>query len=190
MYCGKQPAITAFIAIFSTVAGAQRGGTTPITSCGFRLTAAIISPTRSSVGGMIGKPSVQPFSSKKALTAQRSSPTSTRSDCSALELITVSVQSSMFSSKVSGVGCQVSVESQVRGGNLTPVTRNLTPVLHLVFRWLDQELHQLIESSVCAFVHFFHLHRTDRMLNDQHRMIRRAERFFLRLGQGIEGVGN
>src|SRR5262245_60013315 len=110
MYCGKQPAMTALVAIFSTVAGAQRGGTTPITSCGFRLTAAIIWPPRSSVGGMIGKPSVQPFSSKKVLTAQRTSATSTRSDCSALELIAVLVQSSMF--KMSDVSFQLNYKFQ------------------------------------------------------------------------------
>ena len=82
IYCGRQPAITALMAIFSILAGAQRGGTTPMTSCGFRLTAAIVCPTRSSVGGIIGNPSVQPFSSKKAFTAQRSSSTSKRSACS------------------------------------------------------------------------------------------------------------
>src|SRR5215468_7117974 len=130
MYCGKQPAMTAFMAIFSTVAGAQRGGTIPITSCGLRLTAAIIWPTRSSVGGIIGKPSVQPFASKKALKAQRSSATSTRSDCSALELIAVSVQSSTFKvQKVSGVGCQLLVQLQAPRLTLTPETRNLTPLL-------------------------------------------------------------
>src|SRR5882724_4185220 len=123
MYCGKQPAITALIAIFSTVAGAQRGGTTPITSCGSRLTAASICATRSSVGGIIGNPSVQPFSSKKAFAAQRSSATSIRSDCSVLA--SIFVLGSIF--EVSGVGCQVSVQLQ----NFTPKpeTRNLTPVL-------------------------------------------------------------
>ena len=123
IYCGKQPAITALIAIFSTVAGAQRGGTTPITSCGLRLTAAIIWPTRSSVGGMIGKPSVQPFSSKKALTAQRSSATSTRSDCNALESIVV------LGSIFRGFRCRVSGFSSTQNFTPTPETRNLTPVL-------------------------------------------------------------
>jgi hypothetical protein len=50
-----------------------------MTSWGSRRTASSIRATRSSVGGMIGSPSVQPFSSKKALASQRSSAISIRS---------------------------------------------------------------------------------------------------------------
>ena len=61
-YAGLQPAITAFAATDSMVATPWRGGTMPITSAGSRSTAAIISATASSVGGITGRPSVQPFS--------------------------------------------------------------------------------------------------------------------------------
>src|SRR5207249_1146119 len=99
------PAITALMAIFSILAGAQRGGTTPMTSCGFRLSAAIVCPTRSSVGGIIGNPSVQPFSSKKAFTAQRSSSTSKRSACSTCCSILFPVKRLPFDRLL--CGCQV-----------------------------------------------------------------------------------
>ena len=55
-----QPAITALIAIFSTVAGASAGGTRPITSCGSRAVPSSMRSTRSSVGGTSGNPSDQP----------------------------------------------------------------------------------------------------------------------------------
>ncbi len=71
--------MTPLMAIFSTVACAQRGGTAPITSSALRLVAASICATRASVGGMIGKPSDQPCSSKKACASQRSSGISIRS---------------------------------------------------------------------------------------------------------------
>ena len=54
----------------------------------------------------------------------------------------------------------------------------------------EQNAHQLIERRIGALVHFFHLHRADRMLHDQHRMIGRAEGFLLRLRQRIESVGD
>jgi hypothetical protein len=52
----------------------------------------------------------------------------------------------------------------------------------------EQNAHQLIERRVGSLVHFFQLDRADRMLHDEHRMIRRAEGFLLRLRQRIEGM--
>jgi hypothetical protein len=51
--------------------------------------------------------------------------------------------------------------------------------LHLVFLWLDQEFHELIESGIRASVYFFHLYRADRVLDDKHWVIRRAKCLFL-----------
>ena len=53
-----------------------------------------------------------------------------------------------------------------------------------------QNIHQFIERRVGALVHFFHFHRADRVLHNQHRMIRRAEGFLLGFRQRIEGVGD
>jgi len=53
-----------------------------------------------------------------------------------------------------------------------------------------QNPHQLIEGRIGALVHFRQLYGADGMLHDEHRMIRRAEGLFLRVRQGIEGVGN
>src|SRR5205823_9096037 len=121
IYCGRQPAITALMAIFSILAGAQRGGTTPMTSCGFRLTAAIVCPTRSSVGGIMGNPSVQPFSSKKAFTAQRSSSTSKRSACSTCCSILFPVKRLPFDRLL--CGCQVA-NAQMLLFFLSPIKLN------------------------------------------------------------------
>ena len=54
----------------------------------------------------------------------------------------------------------------------------------------QQNIHQLSECRVGFFVHFFDLHRSDRMLHDQYGMIRRTECLFLRFRQRVEGVGN
>jgi hypothetical protein len=59
-YSGRQPAITALIATFSTVAGARSGGTIATTSLGSRVVPASIASTRRSVGATTGSPSVQP----------------------------------------------------------------------------------------------------------------------------------
>src|SRR5207344_691123 len=83
IYSGLQPAKTPLMAIFSTVAWAQRGGTLPITSSGLRLVPVSIFATRSSVGGITGRPSDQPLSMKYSCASQISSGTSTRSACSA-----------------------------------------------------------------------------------------------------------
>lgn len=55
---------------------------------------------------------------------------------------------------------------------------------------LDQDFDQLVEGGVGALVDLFHLHRADGMLHDQHRMVGRAEGFFLGFRQGIEGVSD
>jgi hypothetical protein len=65
MYSGRQPAMTALIAIFSTVASPQHGGIVATTSEGFLLVPAIIFSVAWLVGGIIGNPSLQPFSINK-----------------------------------------------------------------------------------------------------------------------------
>jgi hypothetical protein len=52
----------------------------------------------------------------------------------------------------------------------------------------EQNIDQLIERRIGALFHFVELNSADRMLHDQHRMIRRAESFLLGLRQRIEGV--
>ena len=66
---GRQPAMTALAAIFSTVASPRSGSTSPSTSDGARTVVAHIASTRGSVGGTTGSPSVQPRASKSALTS-------------------------------------------------------------------------------------------------------------------------
>src|SRR5262249_49729250 len=61
MYSGRQPAMTALVAMASIVATPWRGGTTPTTSSASRPEAAIMRSTSSSVGGTVGKPSVPPL---------------------------------------------------------------------------------------------------------------------------------
>jgi hypothetical protein len=57
---GRQPAMTAFTATFSTVQGARSGGTTATTWSGARVVPSSMATTRSSVGGTSGRPSLQP----------------------------------------------------------------------------------------------------------------------------------
>jgi hypothetical protein len=59
---GRHPAITALIAIFSTVAGTRSGGITATTSSGARRVPSSMRRTRAAVGGTTGSPSVQPRS--------------------------------------------------------------------------------------------------------------------------------
>ena len=61
-YSGRQPAITALAAAFSTVMTRRRSGSSPITSSGERPEKPINSATRAVVGGITGKPSLQPNS--------------------------------------------------------------------------------------------------------------------------------
>ena len=60
MYSGRQPAMTALMAIFSTVARPRRGATCPISSPPSRPLARTAACTRASVGGTTGSPSVTP----------------------------------------------------------------------------------------------------------------------------------
>ena len=59
-YSGRQPAITALTAIFSTVARPKLGGTRATSSSAARPAAATAAATRSRVGGTTGSPSVTP----------------------------------------------------------------------------------------------------------------------------------
>ncbi len=61
MNAGMHPAITAAIAAFSAVMRRRRTGSTPTTSPGSSDAAPRKRRTRSSVGGTIGSPSVQPL---------------------------------------------------------------------------------------------------------------------------------
>src|SRR4029453_2356611 len=59
-YSGRQPAITALIATFSTGAGARAGGTIATISSGSRVVPPSIAIPRRSVAATTGRPSVQP----------------------------------------------------------------------------------------------------------------------------------
>ena len=71
-YSGLQPAITALIAIFSTVTSTRSGGTIATTSSGARVVPVSIRSTRSSVGGTTGRPSVKPRSNIDSISSSRS----------------------------------------------------------------------------------------------------------------------
>src|SRR5436309_6164603 len=62
MYSGRQPAMTALMAIFSTEARPKLGGTNAISSPASRPDPATMVATRSRVGGTTGSPSVTPRS--------------------------------------------------------------------------------------------------------------------------------
>jgi hypothetical protein len=47
--------------------------------------------------------------------------------------------------------------------------------------WFEQDINKLDEGRFGLFVNFFDFDRADRMAHDEHRMVRRAERFFLGL---------
>jgi hypothetical protein len=55
---------------------------------------------------------------------------------------------------------------------------------------LEQDINEIGERCIGALVDLFPLHRSDRVLHDQHRMIRCAERLFLGFCQRIESVRN
>ena len=78
-YDGLQPAMTALIATFSTVAGARFGGTNATTSVAEREVCSSMRSTRPSVGGTTGSPSVRPSRSRNS-NGSRSSGTRTRRD--------------------------------------------------------------------------------------------------------------
>ena len=66
---GRHPAITAFTASFSTLAIPKPGSMMDTTSWGSRLVPPSIRSTASGVGGTTGKPSPQPLSRNRLLTA-------------------------------------------------------------------------------------------------------------------------
>ena len=68
---GWQPAITALMAIFSTVASPKPGSITMTTSCGARLVPLSMASTAAGVGGTTGIPSLQSRSSMKRFTASK-----------------------------------------------------------------------------------------------------------------------
>ena len=72
MYSGSAPAITAAIATFSAVIRRRRTGSVPTTSPGASPAASRKRRTPSSVGGTIGRPSVQPFLWKSSFASKAS----------------------------------------------------------------------------------------------------------------------
>src|SRR5215831_745807 len=77
---GRQPAITALTATFSTVASAHVGGSAATTSPAGRPAVRTNAATRSGVGGTTGSPSPQPRRSISSWNASGSAGTSTRVD--------------------------------------------------------------------------------------------------------------
>ncbi len=55
---------------------------------------------------------------------------------------------------------------------------------------IEQNVNQFIESRVSLSLDLFRFHGPDRMLNHQHRMIRRAKGLALGFRKRIECVGN
>ena len=80
-YSGRHPAMTAAMAIFSTVTSTRSGGTVATMSWASRLVPSSMRSTRSSVGGTTGSPSVQPRENI-ASNSSSSSASSTRRECS------------------------------------------------------------------------------------------------------------
>src|SRR3989441_603828 len=72
MYSGLQPAITALMATFSAVTETERWAMNPTSCLPSSRAASSIAPTRSSVGGMTGRPSVHPCAKQNSM----ASPTS------------------------------------------------------------------------------------------------------------------
>ena len=70
-YSGRQPAMTALTATFSTVHSTRSGGTTVTISSGSRVVPSSIRRTRASVGGTTGRPSVQPRSKRASNSSSR-----------------------------------------------------------------------------------------------------------------------
>ena len=72
-YSGRQPAITAFAATFSTVTVPRSGSMRPRTSSGAHVAPRSIASTSASVGGTTGRPSVQARASSASLASEKSS---------------------------------------------------------------------------------------------------------------------
>ena len=77
-YSGRQPAMTAAIATFSTVTSARSGGTVATTAAGSRVVPSSMRRTRSSVGGTTGSPSVQPRAYIASMSSSRSASSTRR----------------------------------------------------------------------------------------------------------------
>jgi hypothetical protein len=54
----------------------------------------------------------------------------------------------------------------------------------------QENIDQLAQCGVRALADIIELHCADRMLDDQHRMIRRAKRILFRFGQRVKRVRN
>ena len=68
-YSGRQPAMTALIAIFSTVSSTKSGGAIATMSEGASEVPLSMRITRSGVGGTTGKPSVQPRAKRASISS-------------------------------------------------------------------------------------------------------------------------
>src|SRR5256885_10934 len=85
MYSGLQPAITALMATFSAVTETERWAMNPTSCLPSSRAASSIAPTRSSVGGMTGRPSVHPCAKQNSM-ASPTSPTLWRLDVSVTDM--------------------------------------------------------------------------------------------------------
>src|SRR3989454_6731532 len=72
MYSGLQPAITALMATFSAVTETERWAMNPTSCLPSSRAASSIAPTRSSVGGMTGRPSVHPCAKQNSMASAMS----------------------------------------------------------------------------------------------------------------------
>ena len=99
-YSGRQPAMTALTATFSTVHSTRSGGTTVTTSSGSRVVPSSIRSTRASVGGTTGSPSVQPRSKRASNSSSRAA-SSMRRLRSTLPLKRTASSSARFGSTLS-----------------------------------------------------------------------------------------
>ena len=79
-YSGLHPAITALMAIFSTVTSTRSGGTMATMSEGERVVPVSMRITRSSVGGTTGKPSVHPRSNMASNSSSAAAVSTRRAD--------------------------------------------------------------------------------------------------------------
>src|SRR5947208_825562 len=94
-YSGRQPAMTALTAIFSTVARPKLGGTSAICSPASRPEPETIAVTRSRVGGMTGRPSVTSRSKSISKGSRSGSVTSNRSGLAEAEVGVVTLSNGL-----------------------------------------------------------------------------------------------
>jgi hypothetical protein len=79
------------------------------------------------------------------------------------------------------------VRARSRARTATPKTV-LTSHSRFTLLRLDQDFDQIVKSCVSASVHFIGLYRANGVLDNKHRVVRRAERLFLGFGQHFKGV--